>query len=149
NARHLFAAGCAAGALSNAAIAWAQDPTAIILLRVMTGAALACVYPPGMKIAAGWFDRSRGAARRVLIGALTIGSAVPHLPPAAAATVNWRTLILCASALSAAGGVIVVTGVGDGPYVAQSSPFDPRAVARVFAVRATRLATFGYLGHMW
>jgi len=58
-------------------------------------------------------------------------------------------LVLCASALALAGGVIVVALVGDGPYVATSARFDPGAVMRVFADRGTRLATLGYLGHMW
>jgi MFS family permease len=54
-----------------------------------------------------------------------------------------------ASALAVAGGLIVVVAVGDGPYVASSARFDPAAVVRVFADRGTRLATLGYLGHMW
>ena len=121
----------------------------LIALRVATGAALAWVYPPGMKVAAGWFDERRGAALGVLIGALTVGSAFPHLLASASATIPWRTLMLSASALAVLGGALVVTAVGDGPYVASSARFDPAAVARVFADRRTRLATLGYLGHMW
>src|SRR5206468_8692010 len=121
----------------------------LIALRVATGAALAWVYPPGMKGAAGWFDERRGAALGVLIGALTVGSAFPHLLASASATIPWRTLMLSASALAVLGGALVVTAVGDGPYVASSARFDPAAVARVFADRRTRLATLGYLGHMW
>src|SRR5205085_5678935 len=52
---------------------------AIILCRALTGAFLAGVYPTGMKILAGWFREGRGLALGVLIGALTIGSASPHL----------------------------------------------------------------------
>ena len=79
NARRLFAAGCVAGAAANAAIAWSSDGSTIIALRFATGAALACVYPPGMKIAAGWFLERRGSALGVVVGALTLGSAFPHL----------------------------------------------------------------------
>jgi MFS family permease len=121
----------------------------LIALRVATGAALAWVYPPGMKIAAGWFESRRGAALGVLIGALTVGSAFPHLLASASATIPWRALMLSASALALAGGVLVVTAVADGPYVASSARFDPSAVGRVFSDRRTRLATLGYLGHMW
>jgi MFS family permease len=102
-----------------------------------------------MKVAAGWFEQRRGAALGVLIGALTIGSAFPHLLASASATIPWRTLMLSASGLAILGGALAVTVVGDGPYVASSAPFDPAAVARVFADRRTRLATLGYLGHMW
>src|SRR5262245_49753046 len=75
NARRLFHVGCLIGAASNAAMVIADTPLALIATRVVTGAALAWVYPPGMKIAAGWFERGRGAALGILIGALTIGSA--------------------------------------------------------------------------
>jgi len=149
NPRKLFAIGCVLGAVANAALTQAGGAVQLIGLRAATGASLAWVYPPGMKIAAGWFDRTRGAALGILIGALTIGSAFPHLLASASATIAWRTLMLSASALALAGAVIVVTLVGDGPYVATSARFDPRAVARVFADRGTRLATLGYLGHMW
>ncbi len=149
NPRRLFSIGCIAAALANAALAVANGPVMLIALRVATGAALAWVYPPGMKIAAGWFERRRGAALGVLIGALTIGSAFPHLLASATASVSWRVLMLTASALAITGGGLVVIMVGDGPYVASTAPFDPGAVARVFSDRNTRLATIGYLGHMW
>jgi MFS family permease len=149
NPRRLFAVGCVLGAAANAALVRADGAGTLIALRAATGASLAWVYPPGMKVAAGWFDKRRGAALGVLIGALTIGSAFPHLLASLSTTIAWRTLMLSASALAIAGGVIVVSLVGDGPYVASSARFDPAAVARVFADRGTRLATLGYLGHMW
>jgi MFS family permease len=149
NARRLFAAGCVAGAAANAALVGVSSPALLIGGRVATGVALAWVYPPGMKIAASWFDRRRGAALGILIGALTIGSAFPHLMAAASARVAWRALMLGASSLAVMGGAIVLFAVGDGPYVARSARFDPRAVVRVFANRPARAATLGYLGHMW
>ncbi len=149
NPRHLFAIGCAAGAVANASLVLVSGAPALIALRVVTGIALACVYPPGMKIAAGWFEQRRGAALGILIGALTIGSAFPHLLASVGATIAWRTLILTASGLALGGSIVVVRLVGDGPYVATSARFDPRAAAQVFADRGTRLATLGYLGHMW
>jgi MFS family permease len=149
NARRLFAAGCICGAAANAGLVGAPTPVALIALRVATGVSLAWVYPPGMKIAAGWFRDRRGAALGVLIGALTIGSAFPHLLAGISARVPWRVLMLTASALAIVGGGLVKTFVGDGPYVAASAPFQADAVVRVFADRGTRLATLGYLGHMW
>jgi MFS family permease len=149
NARRLFAIGCVVAAASNAALVRAGGPATLIALRLATGGALAWVYPPGMKIAAGWFHRRRGAALGVLVGALTIGSAFPHLLAAASATIPWRALMIAASVLALVGGVLVVTCVADGPYVATSARFHPAAVTRVFSDRRTRLATLGYLGHMW
>src|SRR3954469_4938016 len=133
NPRRLFAAGCVLAAVANASLVGANGIVALIVLRLVTGAALAWVYPPGMKIAAGWFERRRGAALGVLIGALTIGSAFPHLLASASATIPWRALILSASSLSLVGGALVISLVGDGPYVAKSAPFDPAAAGRVFS----------------
>jgi MFS family permease len=148
-ARRLFALGCAAGALANAAIPFAGSTGAIIALRVATGIALAFVYPPAMKIAAGWFLERRGTALGIVVGALTIGSAFPHLLAWAAADVPWRTLIFTSSLLALAGGALVAIGVTDGPYVSASAPFDAHAVGQVLRNRRVRLATLGYLGHMW
>lgn len=149
NARRLFAAGCALAAAANAGVAWSDGPTQAIACRAITGMALAWVYPPGMKVAAGWFQDRRGTALGIVVGALTIGSAFPHLLASLALGVDWRPMILTASGLALAAGVLILTMVGDGPYVAETAQFDPRAAARVFTTRGTRLATLGYLGHMW
>ena len=149
NARRLFAAGCLAGALANAAITLAGTPALIIALRFATGAALACVYPPGLKIAAGWFLDRRGTALGIVVGALTIGTSVPHMLTWATDGVSWRTLMVCSSLLATIGAAIVALTVKDGPYVSASAPFDPHAVGIVLRNREVRLATLGYLGHMW
>jgi MFS family permease len=149
NARRLFAAGCVAGALANAAIPLAADGGTIILLRFATGVALACVYPPGLKIAAGWFLERRGTALGVVVGALTIGSAFPHLLAWGAHDVSWRVMMWISSGLALAGGALVALAVADGPHVTASAPFDPHAVGHVLRSRGARLAMLGYLGHMW
>jgi hypothetical protein len=102
-----------------------------------------------MKIAAGWFLERRGTALGVLVGALTLGSAFPHLLAWTSADVTWRTLIWSSSMLAVIGGAIVWLLVDDGPHVAASAPFDAHAVGAVIRNRGARLATLGYLGHMW
>src|SRR4029079_1978460 len=57
NPRRLFRIGCIVRALANRALVVAAGPFLLITLRALTGAALAWVYPPGMKIAAGWFQQ--------------------------------------------------------------------------------------------
>jgi MFS family permease len=118
-------------------------------MRFVTGAALACVYPPGMKIAAGWTQRQRGTAIGILVGAVTIGSAGPHLLRATLNVVAWRPVILLAGGSAVLGALLFATLVREGPYQAPSAPFDPRAIGRVLRERDVRLATGGYLGHMW
>jgi len=149
NARWLFALGCLAGSIANASVIRSDGPTEAIALRLATGVALAWVYPPGMKIAASWFERNRGAALGILVGALTVGSAFPHLLTSLSADIPWRTLMLAASACAMAGGIIILAVVRDGPHLSTTAPFDPHAVGRVFTNRRVRLATVGYLGHMW
>ena len=148
NARTLMFIGSLAGAVANAAVIVAPGSTSVIALRFLTGASLALVYPPGMKIAAGWFRDQRGFALGLLIGALTLGKAFPHLLTALFDD-NWHRPMLLVSGLAAIGGVLVLTIVRDGPYVAATAPFDPHAIRKILASRGARLATFGYLGHMW
>jgi MFS family permease len=149
NARRLFALGCVAGAGANASIAAADSALLIIALRFATGLALAFVYPPGLKIAAGWFLARRGAALGVVVGALTLGSAFPHFLAWLAADVPWRSVLIVSSILALVGAAIVTAWVKDGPHVSASAPFDRHAVGLVVKNRGVRLATLGYLGHMW
>jgi predicted MFS family arabinose efflux permease len=101
-----------------------------------------------MKIAAGWFRSERGFALGILIGALTLGKAFPHLLTALYGRA-WREPMLLSSILAAAGGTLVVIAVRDGPFVAPTTRFDPTAIVGILRSRGARLATFGYLGHMW
>jgi MFS family permease len=149
SARRLFAAGCLAGAACNAAIVVAPSIGAILALRFCTGAALAWVYPPGMKIAAGWFLERRGTALGVLVGAVGVGSAFPHLLAWLGAGVPWRTLVGASSLLAIGGAAIVTLAVKDGPHVSASAPFDRHALRVVVRTRGARLAMLGYFGHMW
>jgi MFS family permease len=148
NARVLMFIGSLTGACANAAVLIAPGGASLIALRFLTGASLALVYPPAMKIAAGWFRDGRGFALGLLIGALTLGKAFPYLLTAIFGA-EWREPMLFASALAVIGGTLVVLVVRDGPYVAPTAPFDPHAIRRVLSSRGARLATLGYLGHMW
>jgi len=149
NARRLFAAGCLAGAACNLAITVAPGAAVIVALRFCTGAALAWVYPPGMKIAAGWFRERRGTALGVVVGAVGLGSAFPHLLAWLGAGLPWRALVGASSVLALAGAALVTLTVTDGPYVSASAPFDRHALRIVLSSRGTRLAMLGYFGHMW
>ncbi|PYN02590.1 MAG: MFS transporter [Candidatus Rokuibacteriota bacterium] len=148
-ARTLMVIGAALGALANGALALGVSSLGPALaLRFVTGVCLAGAYPPAMKIMATWFREGRGLAIGVLIGALTVGSATPHLIPAITA-LSWRGTLLVASALALAGAAVVLFFVGDGPHRFPSARFDLRMAAAVFRERGPRLACFGYLGHMW
>lgn len=147
--RYLFAISAFAGALTNAAFgAYAHSVQTGITLRFLTGMFLAGVYPPGMKIMATWFQRSRGMALGVLVGALTLGKASPYLVNAIG-SVDWRKNIFFVSFLAVLGGLIVLLFVEDGPHAVPSARFKWKQAFAVFSNRGVRLASLGYFGHMW
>ncbi|MEF8820665.1 MAG: MFS transporter [Halovenus sp.] len=147
--RYLFAASAFVGALATAIIAaTVQSFLPAVGLRFLTGIALAGVYPPGMKIMAGWFRAGRGFAIGTLVGALTVGSALPHLIRAIGGVDNPRAVLFGAAALAVVGGFLVLL-VRPGPYQPETAPLDPGAVGRMLRDRPTMLANLGYFGHMW
>ena len=120
----------------------------MLTVRFATGAFLAGVYPPAMKILAGWFSQGRGLALGVMIGALTLGSGSPHLLRSLFVD-SWQATIISSTALAIAGGVLLPLTVADGPHESRAGKFDPRSLLAVFQDRALRLTAVGYLGHMW
>jgi len=149
SARRLVAGSAALAAAATLGVAAAPGITMAIMCRLLTGAALAGVYPPGMKIAAGWFKEGRGLAIGVLVGALTLGSASPHLVRWAVSPAAWRVVLVVAAISALAGGLLVLLVPNDGPYAAPSPPFSLAAAPRILRDRAVALANLGYLGHMW
>ncbi|MFN3869618.1 MAG: MFS transporter, partial [Hyphomicrobiaceae bacterium] len=118
-----------------------------IAARAATGALLAGVYPVGMKIAVGWGEKDRGFLTGALVGALTIGTASPHLLSFLGGA-DWRLTVLGASLAAIAAGFVALA-VGLGPYHRTAPAFDPHAVRLAWSNRRVRLAYAGYLGHMW
>ena len=125
------------------------DPSEAIALRLITGIALAGVYPPGIKIVAGWWRERRGTAIGILVGALTIGSAAPNLFRLGLDVTQWRSIVVAAAVGAVLSSMLFAFVVREGPFQAPSSAFDPRAVFTVLGDRGVLLATGGYLGHMW
>ena len=149
SARRLVAGSAAVAALATLGVAAAPALGVGIACRFLTGAALAGVYPPGMKIAAGWFKESRGWAIGILVGALTLGSASPHLVRWAVSPHAWRIVLVVAALSALVGGLLVLLVPSDGPHAAPSPPFSLTAAPRILQDRAVALANLGYLGHMW
>lgn len=147
--RRLFAACALLGALANAAMLVLPPASpATVVARFATGMALAGIYPVGMKLAAGWADRAdTGGIVGMLVGGLTFGSALPHLANGLGG-VDWRLTVAAASAGALLGGLLILA-VQLGPRHAPAPPFTLAAAFRLWRNRGTRLATLGYLGHMW
>ena len=148
NSRRLFAISAVLGAGANAAFALGATGLALAIpLRLLTGIFLAGVYPPGMKVAATWTVRRLGLAVGLLVGALTVGSASPHLVRSLT-DIPWEQVVLVSSILALVAAAVVLFLVADGPFAGRAAPFDPRLATRMVRDRAMRLANLGYLGHM-
>jgi MFS family permease len=143
--------GCSAlvAAGATAAFPWcAQTAWLGIPLRLLTGFALAGVYPVGMKVVVSWFPRGRGVALGVLLAALTLGSAMPQLL-AALSPQTWRSVLITAAAFAFAAGILALGFVRPSPGRRAAPPWEPRYVVTMFADRRQRLVCLGYFGHMW
>lgn len=155
-ASRIFAASCIAGALANAAVVLPSLSVAgTWVLRFAVGLTLAGIYPLGMKMIVQWVGGKPAAALGLLVGMLTLGTAMPHGLRAAGAQWPWEVVLLASSALAVVGG-LVIAWLGDGAAAARAVvPSRPPArgllaVARqVFAVPRFRASAFGYFGHMW
>ena len=148
----LFAVGALVAAIANLGFALvATDPGSALPFRILTGAALAAVYPVGMKLAAGWFRRERGLAIGVVNGALTIGVALPLLFRGLGvyAGLDWRPVVVLASVAAAVGALIVGFTGRAGPFDVAAPRFSPAIAAAAFREPSVRLANLGYFGHMW
>mgnify|MGYP002622346510 CR=1 FL=1 len=147
-ARTLFAVSAALAAGANALVLVAPGFVSALILRFLTGAFLAGVYPPGMKMIATWFRSARGMAIGTVVGALTVGKAFPYLLKAVGGA-SLATVIVGASVAGVVGSVLVAGGYRDGPYPFPRRPFEWSRIGRILRHRETMLATGGYLGHMW
>ncbi len=146
-AKRLFAVSALVGAAANASLLWVDSLAGALVSRAFTGIWLAGVYPPAMKMAATWFRARRGIAVGTVVGALTVGKAVPYLFRLLPG-IGMEVVVLTASATAVLAALLVATGWRDGPFAFPSRPFSWGLVGEVVRSRRWRLATGGYLGHM-
>ena len=146
--RRLFAAAAVLSALANAGMLLVDPGSAAgPLLRIVTGIGMAGVYPVGMKLATTWAKDDMGLMVGILVGALTLGSASPHLINAFGG-VDWRPTVAVASA-STLVAALAIGLAGIGPKRRPSPRFQPSTMLDAWRDRPLRLANLGYLGHMW
>ncbi|MFZ5568448.1 MAG: MFS transporter [Pseudomonadota bacterium] len=152
----VFMACALLGALANAATLWIGGSFGLLLaLRFAVGFLLAGIYPVGMKIAASWYRQGLGAAMGVLIGALILGTALPHGLRAlvgeggGSLLPSWQSVVLGVSLLAAAGGLLTGLFVPESPWLQRGARITPAALHLIWSDRKLRASVFGYFGHMW
>lgn len=148
--RKVFAWGAFVGAILNALIPAANvGYITAVILRFGTGMSLAAVYPVGMKIMATWTREDRGLGIGLLVGALAVGSASPHLINGLGFPGEWEAVMFAASGIAIVGGLLGLLTGREGPYSSPPPSFQWRQMGEALSVRSLRLVNFGYLGHMW
>lgn len=121
----------------------------LLLFRFFTGFFLAGIYPVGMKIASDYYQKGLGKSLGFLVGALVLGTALPHLLKSLATHLPWRYVIFSISALSVLGGLLMLLFVPDGPYRKPGQKLKFTAFLTGFKNKNFRSASLGYFGHMW
>jgi MFS family permease len=146
--RRFFSLSTLAASAANATLLFVEPGGPVApLMRFLTGVAMAGIYPVGMRMAATWAKGDMGLMVGLLVGALTLGSASPHLLNALGG-VDWKFTILGASALAAVG-ALLIQFFQAGPNRIKSPTFKPSMVYAAWRTKSLRLANLGYLGHMW
>ncbi|WP_424962584.1 MFS transporter [Ekhidna sp.] len=137
------------GATCNMFIVLEVSFSEVLVSRFLTGFFLAGIYPVGMKIAADYFEKGLGKALSFLVGALVLGTALPHLLASLELSYSWTGVIYSTSGLAVFGGLLILLFVPNGPYRKQGPKLKLKAAMKVFENRPFKAAAFGYFGHMW
>ncbi len=147
--RVFFISALFAGVFNLGLVYFINGPNAIFLVRLLTGFFLAGIYPVGMKIASDHFRSGLGKSLGFLVGALVLGTSLPHLLKAMTFSFDWTYVVYATSFLSFIGGLLILLFVPDGPYRKPAQKMDLAALTRGFRFPRFRAAAFGYFGHMW
>ena len=126
-----------------------QTLFSLISLRFLTGFFLAGIYPVGMKIATDYYDKGLGKSLGYLVGALVLGTALPHLLKEMMHAYSWKNILISISVLATFGGFIMFLFVPNGPYRKAGTTLDFTICFSIFKNLNFRKAAFGYFGHMW
>ncbi|GGG40490.1 membrane protein [Croceivirga lutea] len=137
-------------AFANFSVCWGGNLLwSILTLRFLTGFFLAGIYPVGMKIAADYFEKGLGKSLGFLVGALVVGTALPHLLNGVSSSISWQLILQITSVLSILGGLLILLFVPNGPYRKPAQKLELYAIKNIFAAKKFRRVAFGYFGHMW
>ena len=126
-----------------------QTLVSLISLRFLTGFFLAGIYPVGMKIATDYYQKGLGKSLGFIVGALVLGTALPHLLKDIFIQFSWKSVLIATSSLALTGGLLMLLFVKNGPFRKPGTTFDVSICFHLFKNINFRKAAFGYFGHMW
>ncbi len=143
-----FAVSAFLGALVNALLIQCDSLPAALVCRFAVGLCLAGIYPLGMKLVVSWAPDRAGLALGWLVGALTVGTALPFLLRGTGLEISWQDTVFAASQCAFIAGILILF-VGEGPNVKSGGRLGWGKVASAFRERRFRASAFAYFGHMW
>lgn len=144
-----FLSAISAGLLNLFIIWFARSGFEVLLLRFGVGFFLAGIYPVGMKIASDYFDKGLGKSLGFLVGALVLGTSLPHLLKSFSSGLSYSYVLYATSIFSWIGGFLILFLVPDGPFRKKSQDINLKAFSKVFNEKKFKAAASGYFGHMW
>ncbi len=148
--RRLFALSALTGSIVNGLLLFSPGIVPSLILRFLTGITLAGVYPIAVKILSQWFPTKRGISMGILIGGLTLGSALPHFILLFMTSIDWVWIIRISSLLALLSAVLILFLLPDAPQISiKSAPVSLKMLQQVIRNRPVMLANYGYFGHMW
>lgn len=125
-ARHIIIGAAIGASTFNTLVILGDSYEWALVARFGTGAMLAGVYPPGMKLVGTWTQSDRGLGIGLLVGSITFGSAMPHLvnllpTTGIAGMPPWEHVLIVTSLLSLGAAAMVLWGVHQGGVRAQAT----------------------------
>jgi MFS family permease len=145
---HIMTISAVLAAVANTYILFEPSVAGLIAARFVTGIALAGIYPPAMKFIATWFQKGRGVAMGSMVGALTLGSASPHLIGAFDIGLDW-TVVIKLSSVAVLLSALIFYFLKEGPFSFAKTTVDLRQIGQIIRNKPVMLANLGYFGHMW
>ena len=138
------------GALVNSTLLLPSNSyTTILIARFFVGLFLAGIYPVGMKIAADYFDKELSKSLGFLVGALVLGTALPHLIKGLGQKLNWEVVVISTSSIAVIGGSLIALLIPDGPFRRRGNRFNLTIIKSLSQIKELFIASVGYFGHMW
>ena len=146
--RVFFISALLASLANLAVVFYATNINSLLSLRAITGFFLAGIYPVGMKIASDHFGKDLGKVLGFLVGALVLGTALPHLVNNFSGALSWSLVFTFTSALCMIGGTLMLL-IPKGRYNLSVNKKLTFNIPAIFRDKVFRSAAFGYFGHMW
>ena len=119
------------------------------ILRFLTGIFLAGIYPVAVQFISSWFPKGRGLAVGILIGGLTLGSALPEFVIGLSFAGTWEIFIMISSGLAFIAALIAIITFHDPPMSIRTQRFTWKSISKIIKNRSLMYDNFGYFGHMW